>query len=315
VNQPSTTALANWFGTDRMLCDTIATELRGCSWVGVPFFGGGGVLARLQCNIGVASDLHRHVINLARVIQHPAMREQLKRRLMGLPLHEEVLGEAQARLIAREREQSLWQKDGGDLFNPVPFRTAKNVSNIPDVDWAADYYIASFMSRSGAAGTEAELTGGLSVRWKSGGGGSSQRWLSSIDSIDPWGPILERWTFVVMDAFEVLAQIQRVDAEAEAAGVKLANGAYCDPPFPGAGDAYRFRFTVADHRQLAMRLRSLRRTRVVLRYHDHPLIQELYGNDDHWVITRPAGRLQTNEAANELLILNGPSYAARSDAA
>lgn len=34
------TALAPWFGSNRMLARYVGEELAGCQWVGVPFAGG-----------------------------------------------------------------------------------------------------------------------------------------------------------------------------------------------------------------------------------------------------------------------------------
>jgi hypothetical protein len=103
---------------------------------------------------------------------------------------------------------------------------------------------------------------------------------------------MQQCTFACLDVFAIL---DRVQDEAE-------HGLYLDPPFPGPGDKYKHRFTVADHRLLANRLLELRACRVVCRFYDHPLIQELY-TQDQWTWNRFTGRKQTNEAGPEVLLI------------
>ncbi len=82
-------------------------------------------------------------------------------------------------------------------------------------------------------------------------------------------------------------------------------GIYCDPPFPGPGDAYAHTMTLNDHRELAAVLCKFDVARVVVRYYDVPLIRELYGTR-HWAWITLVGRKQTNDAAPEvLLVRNG----------
>src|SRR5687767_7607129 len=88
-----TTALAPWFGSARMIAPLIAKELRGCKWVGVPFAGGMSELAHIKASTIVVSDLHRHVINLARVVAE--RRELLQSQLVALTFHPDELRDAQ----------------------------------------------------------------------------------------------------------------------------------------------------------------------------------------------------------------------------
>ena len=109
-------------------------------------------------------------------------------------------------------------------------------------------------------------------------------------------------SFEVRDCFEFLSRVK--DA--------LGHGLYCDPPFPGPGDQYRHRFSVQQHRELARRLGGLRATRVVCRFYEHELIAELYP-EGQWIWRRLAGgKKQTNAAAPEVLLINGPSRASLS---
>lgn len=63
-------AVAPWFGSARSLQRRPAEELGVLEWCGVPFAGGMPELQFIQTRGGVANDLHRHVINLARAIRN-----------------------------------------------------------------------------------------------------------------------------------------------------------------------------------------------------------------------------------------------------
>jgi DNA adenine methylase len=82
----------------------------------------------------------------------------------------------------------------------------------------------------------------------------------------------------------------------------VGNGVYCDAPFPGAGDGYKFTFDEQDQRQLARKLATFRRCACVVRFYDHPLIRELY-HEPLWTWNRFEGRKQTNEVAGEEVLL------------
>jgi DNA adenine methylase len=108
-----------------------------------------------------------------------------------------------------------------------------------------------------------------------------------------WQRIFARCTFTCMDAFQFLDNVK------DAAG----HGLYCDPPWPTDGFAYKHKFTEKDQRRLAARLGTYRKTKVVVRYGDHPLIRELY-REPEWIWREVAGRTQTNAGKNEVLLTN-----------
>jgi hypothetical protein len=91
------------------------------------------------------------------------------------------------------------------------------------------------------------------------------------------------------------------------------HGIYDDPPFPGAGRRYKNNAGQTDeeernwHTRLRDALERLEHARVVCRFYDHPLVRELYGRDERmigkWQWKPLTGRKQTNENANELLIV------------
>ncbi|HEV3439961.1 MAG TPA: hypothetical protein VG122_21520 [Gemmata sp.] len=270
------TALAPWFGSNRTLAENIGRALAGCEWVGVPFAGGMCELLHIKARSLLVSDLHRHVLNLAAVAADPVLNPQLRKRLAGLPHHPDVLRAAQLRCINRETVA-----EGKGFGREIA----------PDIDWACDYFVCCWWARNGTAGTTREFEAGHSVRWDAGGGDSALRVRNATEGVAQWQKVMQRCTFVCLDAFAFLDRVQD----------KAEHGLYLDPPSPGPGDKYKHRFTEADHRLLAARLLELRTCRVVCRFYDHPLIQELYP-ENQWTWDRLTGRKQTNEVGPEVLV-------------
>lgn len=266
------TAVANWFGSNRMLAENVGRLLKGCSWVGVPFAGGMCELAHIDANVMLVSDLHRHVINLARCVKN--YRDDLAASLDLMAFHPDELAAAQRRCSVREASE-LQLLDGGAL------------------QWAVDYFVASWMARAGSAGTEDEFSGVMSIRWKAGGGDSAVRFRSAIESLRDWHEIMRRCTFVCLDVFEFLGQCRKRDIR--------ENGIYLDPPFPGPGDGYKHKFSIADHRRMAADLLAFENVRIVCRFYDVELIRDLY-SESLWKWHRFDGRKQTNDSAPEVLL-------------
>jgi DNA adenine methylase len=270
------TALLPWYGSNRTLAHHVGAALAGCTWVGIPFLGGASELAHITARTVVANDLHRGVINLCLTLADPELGPALRRRLRDLPFHADALAAAQARC-----------RDLHAAGRP-------RVEDMPDPRFAADYFVCAWMGRSGKAGTAAEYSGALPVRWNANGGDSAVRFRSAVASLRAWRRVIMRANFTCMDAFDFLAKCK----DEPGAGI------YSDSPFPDAGDDYRHHFTEAQHRALAVALARFRRARVVARFYDHSLIRELYP-EPAWTWHRPkGGRKQTNEAAPEVLLVN-----------
>lgn len=272
-----TTALAPWFGSNRMLGKFVGEELRGCKWVGVPFAGGMAELAHIKASTIVVGDLHRHVINLALCVKCPERRKLLVERLDASPFHPDMIAAAQkqCRIVEANYPPSM-EVTGG-------------------VDWAYHYFVACWMGRSHKSGIDDEFNGGISVRWNANGGDSNKRYRSAVESLEAWGIIMRRCNFVVQDAFEFLDRCE------DSSG----HGVYCDPPFPGPGERYKHKFSEAQHRELADRLAEFANCRVVCRFYDHPLVREMYP-ESKWRWRRlDGGRTLANKKPPEvLLILN-----------
>jgi hypothetical protein len=182
------------------------------------------------------------------------------------------------------------------LFKPVAAIVGDEAA--PDVCWAADYFIASWMGRGGQAGTAGEFEGGMSVRWSATGGDSCRRFRSATETLDAWCTALRDWNFVTVDAFEFLETVKDLPS----------HGLYLDPPWPGPGDGYRHTFGEREQRALAKELAGFENTRVVVRYGEHPLIREIYPAS-RWNWIRQTSKSQAGGAVEEVLILNGPSFA------
>lgn len=278
----NTTALAPWYGAARMIARYVGQELFGCRWVGVPFAGGMTELLYLDAPTIMASDLHRHIVNLASVVACDNARRRLICNLNALPFHPDTLRFAQQYCL--ERERAGWKLD--------------NAETEADELWALNFFVCAWMGRNGKAGTKTEFNGGMSVRWEDGGGDSCVRFRSAARSLAGWRNVLRRCTFHVLDCFAFLDKCKDQD------GI----GLYLDPPFPGPGDDYRHAFSTQQHERLAARLREFRAARVVCRFYDAPLIRALY-DEEHWIYRALKGRDQANAVKPEVLILNGPSRA------
>jgi hypothetical protein len=277
----STKTLAPWLGSNRILAPIVGAELGDCEWAGVPFAGGMCEIGQIKARTILVSDLHRHVINLARVVQSETLRPALIKQLRGMFFHPDELDQNQE-----------WCK----AYQPVEELKG-------DLQAAYAYFICCWMGRSHIAGTRDEFHGKLSTRWNANGGDSNVRYRSAIRALAEFGRIGRRCSFSVLDAFDFLPRCED----------KAKHGLYVDPPFPGAGRKYRHnsgRTEVEEkqwHTALRNELARFERTRVVIRFYDHPLVRELY-SASKWTWVHLKGRKQSNEAAPEVLLINGPSH-------
>ncbi len=143
-------------------------------------------MASLTARTVLVSDLHSHVINLARVVADPTLNSEMRARLATLPFHPDVLRDAQ--------EYCQWPEEGEDPDDPL--------------EWAINYFVASWMSRNGTAGTAREFESGLSVRWTASGGDSATRFRNATESLAEWQTVLARCSFVKLDVFDFLDRVQ-----------------------------------------------------------------------------------------------------------
>jgi hypothetical protein len=269
------TALASWYGTNRTLAPHLAHEFKGCTHVTITNAGGLADLVHIPARTIIANDLHCHVMNLGAVVSDKRLRHQLHDQLRHTPHHSQVLADAQHYCQQIENGQA---------------------PKTPNVEWAAAYFITSWQARSGRSGTKTEFKTPFSVRWDANGGDSATRWRNNVRSLAAWGTICERCTFLTKDCFEIIEHVKD----------QPRTGVYSDPPWPKDGDPYRHGFTEKHHRDWAARLSKFKRTKIVIRYGDHPLIRELYPADQ-WTIRELTSRTGANKPKRELLITNRPT--------
>jgi DNA adenine methylase len=283
----TTKALAGWYGSARLVADHIGLALDGCAHVTIPFAGGMCEVARIKARSIVVSDLHCHIVNLAMTVADPVLGPKLYRAARRMPLHETILAAAQKRCKTRETRGST----GASLFGDANIATPE----MPNLDWALDYWICSWMGRGGQAGQPNEFDGGMSHRMDAGGGDSAKRFASATMSLMAWRrAFYPRCSFLCCDAFDLLPTVKD---EPEC-------GVYSDSPWAGKpGEIYKHAFDELKHRKLAGELSRFKHARVVIRYGVHPLVEELYPRDC-WEWTIRAGRDRANQAKAEALIIS-----------
>ncbi len=134
----------------------------------------------------------------------------------------------------------------------------------------------------------------MSVRWTATGGDSAVRFHSAVSGLPAWRRIFRRCTFQSMDAMEFLEKVKDVEEV----------GIYCDPPFPGPGDAYKHQFRTKEQILLANVLATFRKAKCVCRFYDHALVRELYPESIwRWRIME-GGKTRMYKAAPEVLLVN-----------
>ena len=88
---------------------------------------------------------------------------------------------------------------------------------------------------------------------------------------------------------------------------------YFDPPYLEKSESYLHDMTEEDHRAIAELLNQKTRSRIVISYYDHPLLDELY---PHWTkldctmakqLSLTTVRGSKQGVAPEILLINGES--------
>ncbi len=301
VEKPPITAIAPWFGSKRGLGDRIVEQLGPHNYFLDPMCGSMSILfAKPPSSIETVCDLHGDLTNLAMVLASDAcavLYDRLARTLDA----EEIFR------AAKRRVEEDWEDVPADPG-------AVGAAHVERAYW---YFLAAWAGRNGCAGTR-RVNYQMAVRWTNRGGSGATRLASAIDSV-PWFHTRLRGVLILhRSVFDVLPKIE------DAAGVAI----YADPPYlmhtrsmgrkalRGSGSHYLHDFTPADHARLAAELRRFRKARVVVSYYADPLLADLYPgwtqvdctmNKNLHVQNRKGS---TKCDAPEVLLLNGPSYAA-----
>lgn len=261
------------FGGNRTGSEFVADTLKGCRWVGIPFAGGMAELFHLKAQSIIVSDLHLHIINLARCVQRESVKQWLVTELENVLVHPLELEAAQ--LAAQE------------TLEPVSLRDIVKASGGWSPQSARDYFISQWMGRSGNSLTDKEFESKISCRWNANGGGSGKRFRSAVEMLDDFHQVAKRCEFRCMDAFDFLDQCND----------SPEIGLYLDPPWPEAGVVYVHKVDDATfHQRLRNELLRFTQSRVLVRYGDHPLIRSIY-SEDEWQIHELAGRKVSGDQA------------------
>ncbi len=263
-----------------MLASEVGKRLKGCNWVGVPFAGGMSEVFAMDARTINVNDLHRHVINLAWVMGHGKLGPQLYRQLRRVIFAPSILANAQS--ICRH------QFTHGVDIGP-------GCDEGVNLAWAFSYFICSWMTRHGSAGTDAEFKAGISTRWNATGGDSAAHYQGAVRAINTLRRTLRRCNFTCLDFREFLAKCK--DEE--------GHGIYVDAPWPDDGEKYSCKFSRQDYIDLRDILVTFRKSKVVIRFGDHPLIRELYP-EPKWTWECCDSRTQANKKKAEALICNDP---------
>lgn len=238
-------AIAPWFGGKRNLAPEIVAELGPHTAYWEPFCGSMAVLlAKPQCTMETVNDLHGELINLARVIRDEQLGAKLYRRLRRSWMSRDLQVEVAERCKARKNAPA---------------------EEVPSLDRAYDYFLASWMGRNGVSGTNS-YNQKFCLRFTKNGGHAAKRLASAVESIPAWRRRMRNVTILNDDAFSLLERIE------DAKGVAI----YCDPPYLVKGAKYVHDFSASDHVRLAELLHRFKRTRVVVSYYDDPRLDELY---------------------------------------
>jgi len=257
-----------WFGSNTKLAPLIGEMFGPLRWAGVPFCGGCAEMKHIEAKIGVANDLYGRAINLYRVIANPLLLDELINRLVAQPYHSACLKEAQ--------DSCEYQATG-----KTP------------VERAVDYFTTAWMGRKGGAGTNAAFRGALAVRWTSDGGDPVMEYNNAVEALSFWHSLFRTWAFLSIDAFVFIDKVKD----------QRGHGLYIDAPWPEVGNGYTFGFDEDDHTRLALALRRFKKTKVLIRFGDHPLIRKLYP-ESKWRWRVMDSKNQGHKTISDVLISN-----------
>lgn len=299
--KPAVGAIVPYFGSNRMLASKVGELLGNRLWIGVPFAGSMAEIPYMQARTIIANDLHKWIINLARVMKDGVLGPKLYRRLRRRAFHDHELREAQMWCKAHEPRIEVMDAN----INNSMFGNSVNPNDSEyfycDLESAEMYFVSQWMNRSAKSGTDGEFNGSLPVRWDGAGGDSATRYFSAARSIVQWRSIFRKVNFLCMDAFDFINKVKDDEFTFDKK-TRCPNGLYCDPPFPGPGEAYRHKMAESDFVKLERMLSAFNHVRCVCRfYHDDPMIRDIF-SDSRWTWVELVGRKASNKASPEVLI-------------
>lgn len=277
--------LVPWYGAQRHLAREIVRELGRHAAYWEPFCGSMAVLlTKRPALVETANDLHGDLVTLAMVLASERWMEFYQRVVRILPA--EALYDACLLTILAER------------LNP-PGRP-EDVRG-EHVARAAAYFVVGWLGYHRSAGLRPYLAH-MPIQWAPTNGSHVNKFRSAVERIPAWHRRLARVTILRRDAMELLERIP------DRQGVAV----YVDPPYLRAtrsrGGACTYLHDMADeaHPHLAELLSRFRLARVVVSYAWHP---DLAGFYPGWTVRFLRARRNVRGNQNDVLLLNGPSYA------
>lgn len=277
MKKPKTKSVLPWFGANskggpliwKLLSGDKVAGIQPCNYTAIPFCGGLPELPYLNGQV-LANDLHEDAWNFYSCSQQSP--ESLAKSIDEFICHPSALLEA------------------------IKQHANKSRSQFGSISRAAGYWAMCWLSRKGQGGTGKEGIS-QSVRHSGDGGGNASRLQAVKDDFPYWHDQFKRCEFLCED-FRVFM---------ERPHDKLRNAIYCDAPWVEQGKAYLHSFDEQDHRDLRERLERFRKTRIVVRYADDPLLRELYLKEDGWTWIHVEGMTQAGAKDEVLIVRNIPS--------
>lgn len=271
TNIPTNSALPRT-GPDGQGSAQLAAMLDQCSHVTIPFASGLAILPHLTAQAVVANDMHDDAIHFYRTLKG-------------------VFGQSESR--------ALTVRCGTTLNHPAERELAQSILSdseaLPGHLRAWAYWADCWLNFAGPASTQ-EIPGLIGLPWSARAGTNASRLRSAANGLSEWAGQFRRCDFESSCFRDLLPRV--VDSS--------EYGIYCDLLLIGAGDVYQHSFTEVDHMDLREQLERFTEASVLLRYGDSPLVRSLYAN---WDIIEVARIDQSNGAAGELWIRNGPAAA------
>lgn len=283
-------AHAPWAGCKRTLADRIVKILGPHNAYWEPFAGGAAVFyAKPPCRVEVLNDLHADLTNLARVIADRTLGPMLYRRL---------------------RRTAFCQSIHSEACDRLPLEA-------DPLERAFAYFVKVWMSWGGVAGTK-WAGRKMSICYTNTGGHQAKTFDSAVRSIPAWRRRLRNAAILNIDAFSLIPSIE------DAVGTVV----YIDAPYPENSVCYEHEFpsieaekesraqgdsSVKGHIALAELLNRFTRTRVVVSYCAHPILDELYAGWERRDIevTKAIAQIGKRESqrrlATEVILVNQPT--------
>lgn len=285
MTEATQTSLAAWFGAKRTLAPRIIAALGPHRAYWEPFCGSMAVLLnKPAANMETVNDLHRDLVNLARVVRD----EDLSSRL-----HWRLRRTIPAEALFRESVAAVRAGDAPPIAEP------------PSVARAYHYFVSSWLGINGVSGTPNYHTG-FARRFSSKGGAPGIRFQGAVDSLPWWHERLRPVVILQSDGIELCERIED----------RQGTAVYVDPPYLVKGAKYVHDFAAGDHERLAAALRRYKSTRVVVSYYAHPSLTGLYPGWTVLEVTTTKTMVNTGKrtdakvGAPEVLLINGPAEVA-----